>query len=762
MNRRFPLALFAFTLMLALLTTGPLTLACGPFSLEAVFVFTVHPEYPLSDFAHGDIGVLQPSYARSYLFVAYRYLNGMGFNEKEERTLNELWKERLDYTWELGEQEWIKEWNTARAKVPGVNPPGQIDVYRHREKPNEYETYLNCQKDAFATATETLEARIKKFGADSAVIKEWVAAQDQVFANCSEGQHIPATANESDPLVRADRNYQIAAANFYSGNFDEAGKLFTTIAADPGSPWRDNAPYLAARTLVRKASLGAAEIKQTTLSEAETQLNNILSDKNLAGPHQAAARLLSVVRIRLHPETRLNELARALVAKDRDVKLKQDLWDYTVLLDQFTGEDEAGKKKEPPPVILADDLTDWIVTFEASAPATLDHSLAKWQATHSIPWLIAALTKIDAKHLKTAELVEQAVKIRPDSAAYPTTVFHLVRLDLQAGRMDEARRRLDESLVKYRSSLNASSLNLLLNLRMALAERLGDFLTYAQRLPAGFSWNDDGREIPSELKDDEEVDRSLQGQKLFDLDAAQILNQGMPLAVLKQAAESNTLPAHLRRDLAQAVWLRAVLLEDYQTANELVPTLKALLPDFSSSLDSFAAESQPEAKKFAALYAWLKFPGLEPIVDAGIGRHTALAKQDSYRDNWWCGSAFAPGTSVEGSGNENKAGPLIKMDTNTFPVFLTQTQRAAAAKEHAMLTVLGAAPNYLCRQVVQWSTRNPDDPRVPEALHLAVKTTRYGCTNKETGRWSKAAYDLLHKRYPGSTWAKQTPYWFKD
>ena len=148
--------------------------------------------------------------------------------------------------------------------------------------------------------------------------------------------------------------------------------------------------------------------------------------------------------------------------------------------------------------------------------------------------------------------------------------------------------------------------------------------------------------------------------------------------------------------------------------------------------------------------------------ETGIGRQTALAKQDSYRDNWWCGSAFAPGTSVEGSGNENKAGPLFKIDTNTFPVFLTPTQRAAAAKEHAMLTVLGAAPNYLCRQVVQWSTRNPDDPRVPEALHLAVKTTRYGCTNKETGRWSKAAYDLLHKRYPGSTWAKQTPYWFKD
>ena len=24
------------------------------------------------------------------------------------------------------------------------------------------------------------------------------------------------------------------------------------------------------------------------------------------------------------------------------------------------------------------------------------------------------------------------------------------------------------------------------------------------------------------------------------------------------------------------------------------------------------------------------------------------------------------------------------------------------------------------------------------------------------------AFDALHKRYPNSTWAKKTPYWFKD
>jgi len=108
--------------------------------------------------------------------------------------------------------------------------------------------------------------------------------------------------------------------------------------------------------------------------------------------------------------------------------------------------------------------------------------------------------------------------------------------------------------------------------------------------------------------------------------------------------------------------------------------------------------------------------------------------------------------------DEKKASVAAKTSTN----FLTATQRAAAAREYAVLASLGAAPNYLCRQVIEFATRHPEDPRVPEALHLAVKTTRYSCTDKQTGKWSKAAYDFLHQHYPGNAWTKQTPYWFKD
>ena len=109
----------------------------------------------------------------------------------------------------------------------------------------------------------------------------------------------------------------------------------------------------------------------------------------------------------------------------------------------------------------------------------------------------------------------------------------------------------------------------------------------------------------------------------------------------------------------------------------------------------------------------------------------------------------------EDEGGKAKATPI------PVPEFL-RGSKTLSISQLAALQALGTAPNYLCRMAIAWAEKNPADPRSPEALHLAVRSTRYGCTDKETGRWSKAAYDLLHQRYPNTTWAKNTKYWFKD
>ena len=65
------------------------------------------------------------------------------------------------------------------------------------------------------------------------------------------------------------------------------------------------------------------------------------------------------------------------------------------------------------------------------------------------------------------------------------------------------------------------------------------------------------------------------------------------------------------------------------------------------------------------------------------------------------------------------------------------------------------------RESVAWAKNHPDGRRVPEALHGAVPAARFRGTDKDTGTYSKQAFDLLHRQYPKSRWTASTPYWYK-
>jgi hypothetical protein len=68
--------------------------------------------------------------------------------------------------------------------------------------------------------------------------------------------------------------------------------------------------------------------------------------------------------------------------------------------------------------------------------------------------------------------------------------------------------------------------------------------------------------------------------------------------------------------------------------------------------------------------------------------------------------------------------------------------------------------DYLCSEAVAWAEAHPQDARVPESLALAVEATHYGPVDAESTKWSKRAFDLLHKKYPASEWTKRTKYWY--
>lgn len=740
--------------------------SCGPFFARAAFTYTVHPDFPLEKFAAGELGVLQPTYARSYLAVAYRYLIGTGFNAAEQKALVTLWRERLVSTVESTAEEWTKVWLEARSKVPGIAAMSGINVFRSWGK---FSNYLNCPADAFKTAASTLHRLQERFSPESPAVREWVQAQDVVFAKCSDGANLtlrPAT----EAQLRADSAYQVATAHFYRGNFDAAVEAFEAIAKDTASPWHSMAPYLTARALVRKATLGAAagKVDLTVLAQAEARVRKILEDSEQRTMHPAARRLLQFVRFRSTPTLLLHELSQAVLKKDAHTTLEQDLADYTLLLDKHLGDQTDAKAPVSPEnaaAIKGDALSDWIVTFQATDQEALAHALTQWEKTSALPWLVAVLTKLDASHEKAAQLVAAATQIQPTSPAFASVALHRARLLLQAGKKDEVRTYLDTILARGKDALPTSAFNFLRAVRMQVARNLDEFLTYAQRLPSGITYDEDGRELPTQLFGvaTGDVTESLPAsvmQAHFDADATGLFNQAVPMSVRKEAALGPVLPAHLRRELALATWIEAVLLDQVPVAQELGAVVAAQIPDLKPYLDAYLAAPNNNAKKFAAVFLMLKYPGTRPYVDEGVGRLTPLDKIDDYRNNWWC-TLQEKDKGAEAEASNRPGNPFLKMLREASALdFLSVAQKAAVQAEVQKLRALDTAPNYLVAQVLAWAKRTPDDPRVPEALHLAIRSTRYGCTNARTTQFSKQAFQVLHKQYPQSPWTQQTRYWY--
>lgn len=221
---------------LVLLVTPSAIYSCGPFLETAVFAFRDQPDGSAENFAAGTLGIVRPGFRSSYLVIAYRYLTGLKLIAPQQKAAIAVWN-RDAVPDHPSEDDSISAWTKARNQIPGVPAATNISAYAPVSPEEPYFSYLNCPGEAFQNAAKTLGERSSKMGLQSAGIHEWVTAQDQVFRNCAgDARVIPAGLTSGDAAQRADRAYQIASANFYTRNFDDAVRNFDAIAKDPSSP----------------------------------------------------------------------------------------------------------------------------------------------------------------------------------------------------------------------------------------------------------------------------------------------------------------------------------------------------------------------------------------------------------------------------------------------------------------------------------------------------------------------------------------------
>jgi hypothetical protein len=816
------LTLFALLLCLIVRPTN----GCSPGDPQAVFIRLAGPDAPYKTYAAGRLGVILPTYRPRHLVIAYNYLNGRPLTPDEqtqagaaEHTIG--WE---NYAPDLSAKPQpvapgMQHWIAARTAIL----PGEYkapDTSRQIPGDN-YEYAPNCLDDAFLKAGMTLSSRAKAYGKTSAEVLDWLHAQDVVFSNCAEQGSLPQPASPAaSPWLKQDRAYQLAAANFYATNYDAALAGFRAIGADHASPWANLAPYLVVRTLIRQTTFRAVPYGDDQKMAADKlrihkgfvvalqQIDSILHDPTLKTIYPATQDLRDLVASRLEPEIQAQVLAKRLTSPAHGLDFRHNLVDLTYI---FTNQPENAKIPAPrsdPSGLLAflQIMTTPIAPpavsgYESAPPETPAQTKARltnqrnaaqtahsqWQTSKKPAWLVAALTLAQPGDPFAPGLLDAARTIAPDSPAYTAATYHRLRLEPAVLTVHSQVATLLPAIEKTESR---SSINLFAGLLTRTAPTLTEYLKTLPVLPA--SANFDGAyakssEIPTPQLCGPKLDPAQ--TPLFDENTATILNQRLPLRLLREAVLSETLPPNLRFQLANATLTRAVLLDDQATATAISPILGTCQAALKPWLDRYNAAKTPDERHLQGLFLLMRFPSAEPLVRTGNERSTGFATYSELRDNWWSGNEqyfdppASPAASPAASQNPSKyvavsgpelknvvpespgfkpalfSVPIVSTKAIASPPFLTASDATEAAREIFVLQHLPGAGDYFANNALAWVKLHPTDPNNAELLGFATRVLRNSPRSANATELNHQLFNLIHRKYPSSTWAKRYTTW---
>jgi hypothetical protein len=779
-------AVVAGALVFAMGLYGPVE-ACGPPPDGPSYIDAFGgPTADLNAFYDGRVGIVMSQSPRGRLFMAWRLLHGLPVGQAAGPGLSIPCCASPDTdTWDQSQT-----WTTARMTVTGV--AALPDMIQPDRPIADDATAPNCFGPAFANATATLQDRIKAYGAASPWVKAWVDGQDAVFLGCGNaGVAMPALDPAAPAWLKADHAYQAAALALYQGDNAGAAADFAAIGKDASSPWRPMAPYLTARALVRQAR---ATKTAKAFADAHAAIAVLAAMPAGSFGQNQAATLNMIVDERENPAkvaAALNtQLSGPSLGEDAAVSFR----DYVDLND----------KTAQPPQIL-----DWIATMKAEthgAPKLdpdaqgaaitvsqnkviaycLAHAQAQWAATHDPAWLIAAMSLASPSDPAAPALVQAAAAVPANSPAAVSLAYNSVRLTLATAPQTQTRAMLDAMLARH--DLSATDRNLFTAERMQVAESPGVFAHLALR--PRVCADDTGADgcLQSNFNDEEQPSNIYDADNKVGLgpDARALIDR-LPLTERVALVDDPAIPATLRLDIALTSWTRAVMLQDNAQIDALTLKLEAMMPPLATDWARVVKTAPGPDKRFAEFFILAQVPGM--ATDLETYTRPVGARIADWQGAWYdwmilpagaangdsappCLQAYTPDGGCDSTTDSSDATlwaasdvvcltycgqgafPLRRPDFAAAAVDRATRERKAMAQPYSDGDTLGAS---VWDEVLAYASAHPSDTRSPEALYWLVHITRYGHSHDHV---SHKAFDILHQRYPTTTWAKQTKYYY--
>lgn len=710
----------------------------------------------------GRLGMVTAQSPRPLLYLDWRLLHGLAVGPAAGTALT---APCCGEPASLGPNDGVYGWLEARKIVPGA-PESPYYLPTERSGPD-YTTIQNCFRDAFDTATATLRARAERFGAGSPAVRAWLQAQDAVFDACgNEGAALPPPIADAPAWLKADRAYQEAAFALYNRRNGEAAERFAAIARDPASPWRPKGLYLQVRALQREA---LASRDPEAIARAREALRGLAAAPAGTYGRGEVRKMLRALAYRDRPDSLLAELEAELARPQADPDIAFALRDYLLL----------GAKAPAAP-----EIADWIETLRGGEGAPgLDHARRRWSATTDPAWLIAALSLVPPGDPDARPLAADAAALRPGQPAWLTAQYHLTRLTIAATGEAATRSRLDSILADPQLTLGER--NLFAGARTQVAANLAELARHALRQafcggPGEYCVGDDW------ARNDGNLAPHRGGWVGLGADARAIIDR-LPLESRIALSRSAELPAAVRLDIALTNFARAVQLQDDSAVAGTARDLAGLLPQMRGDWRAIAAARPGGARRFAAYFAMAKLPGLRTdlvpfsytrpagtvaqfqgrwtdwmIVPRGAGAPGEFLPVQAYQSGFWH-------SDTGNMGDVGERGDLTCLGLcgrSPFPLhlpaFVAAAQAEAAAERAAYRSFdpdkpVPAGAASLWDEALAFVRAAPKDPRSPEMLYRLIRVARWGGNHDGLGR---RAFQLLHARYPATSWAKRSPYYY--
>lgn len=663
----------------------------------------------------------------------------------------------------------------------------------------------------YSTATKIFNDISSQEGDDSEYLKIWLSNQMYVFDACSKSGFpkldLKSLPDEPERAV-FDRAYQSASFMFYIGEYDKAVAAYQKIYDTPKHPYRGYAGYMVGRILAKTDALKAYDwINQMATDKSLKAYKDLIDELRLVTAyHQYNCAGESCVAFNTK---HLQFISTKLLSK---VALRQDNENYKSSLQQldnylstfpdlpsqswwFTPADmQSSRMVAYQQLSQTDEFLDWMQTEHVKNPvaqawasyldiqdcdqkiwrmhdAALKHAIDRWHAGDGDEWLYLAAMRIYPTHAAYKEISTAALAAFSNAEYFHDPQQKLISIAIRphlyffkavdkygddpiklfTGKQQDDYQITDQVIALF---LKQKRFNDLKALGESYAEKYksSDLLA----VYSNFSKN----------SDDAFRYTAYSGYALG-------LANALSLTDILDKLERDVFSTDVAIAMSRVAFVRAVLLNNHDLFKRAAQQVSIKQPSMGSEIAILIKDSKGNPNAWQVTYFLLKMPSFTSYAIEVNRDYRPSTNEISPYDvnNWWCK------LSAEGVWEKYKYSFFDRFDkahadADAFFAYATSDDWIAT-DELEKLAQQPSGPEFLSLRAIalardkneglinelmrkynlKWGEQIPID----EMLHLAVKTTRYGCGE---GAFSHDAFRLLHKYYPSSPWAKKTRYWY--